>query len=382
MPKRHRRSKPRVTPPDRARDLETIRIVNEVLSESPVDLAQLRKVAAVRGLVNNYLRRRVWPLLLGIGAASDDASAPYSELACGTHRDTQVVQVDVERSLWAYTNGWSEVQRDEKRAALKRLLTAVVTRSGGAVHYYQGLHDIASVLLMTVGEAMGYRLLVHLTGCQLRDCTRPSLDAVLEQLPMIVYILKQADAELAQYILKAGILPYFALSWYITWFAHEVQSLPQIARLFDLFMASHPLMPLYVGAVAMKASREKLLAVGGDDAEMHSALSKLSILGVLSTDELAVQALALYKLCPPEQMLRSGDFQLQWSVAPAAELRYDHWWVPDEPRRMGRRPRGKWLKDKPIATAALLSASTFAAVIGAGILMQLESESFNHLLKL
>lgn len=62
----------------------------------------------------------------------------------------------------------------------------------------------------------------------------------------------QADEELAQYILKAGILPYFALSWYITWFAHDVQSLPQIARLFDLFMASHPLMPLYVGAAAMK----------------------------------------------------------------------------------------------------------------------------------
>ena len=65
-------------------------------------------------------------------------------------------------------------------------------------------------------------------------------------------MLLQADEELAQYILKAGVLPYFALSWYITWFAHEVQSLPQIARLFDLFMASHPLMPLYVGAAAMK----------------------------------------------------------------------------------------------------------------------------------
>jgi Rab-GTPase-TBC domain len=134
---------------------------------------------------------------------------------------------------------------------------------------------------------------------------RPSLDAILEQLPMIVHILQhvccrrpsiqcallfhccvyghrpavvdrtypaldcttqshtvlmpQADEALAQYILKAGVLPYFALSWYITWFAHEVQSLPQIARLFDLFMASHPLMPLYVGAAAMKVSVDRAL---------------------------------------------------------------------------------------------------------------------------
>jgi TBC1 domain family member 20 len=73
-------------------------------------------------------------------------------------------------------------------------------------------------------------------------------------------LLLQADEALAQYITKAGVLPYFALSWYITWFAHEVQSLPQIARLFDLFMASHPLMPLYVGAAAMKVSVSRAYA--------------------------------------------------------------------------------------------------------------------------
>jgi hypothetical protein len=54
------------------------------------------------------------------------------------------------------------------------------------------------------------------------------------------------------------------------------------------------------------------MAVGPDDAEMHSALSKLSILGVLSTEDLAVQAVALFKLCPPDQLLRCGRFQLQW----------------------------------------------------------------------
>lgn len=41
-------------------------------------------------------------------------------------------------------------------------------------------------------------------------------------------------------------------SWYMTWFAHDVPSLSQIARLFDLFLSSHPLMPLYVAAVAIK----------------------------------------------------------------------------------------------------------------------------------
>ena len=41
-------------------------------------------------------------------------------------------------------------------------------------------------------------------------------------------------------------------SWYLTWFAHDVPALGQAARLFDLFLSSHPLMPLYVAAVAIK----------------------------------------------------------------------------------------------------------------------------------
>lgn len=41
----------------------------------------------------------------------------------------------------------------------------------------------------------------------------------------------------------------------MTWFAHDVRSQAQVARLFDLFFSSHPLMPLYLAAVAIKACR-------------------------------------------------------------------------------------------------------------------------------
>lgn len=80
--------------------------------------------------------------------------------------------MDVERSLWAFTDGWSDEARGEKRRELARVLTATVANSGGRACYYQGLHDVASVLLMVGGEQLAYRLLCHLTTCQLRDCTR------------------------------------------------------------------------------------------------------------------------------------------------------------------------------------------------------------------
>lgn len=63
------------------------------------------------------------------------------------------------------------------------------------------------------------------------------------------------DPKLAQHIeYETGDGCIWGMSWFLTWFAHTTPGLPQSARLFDLFMASHPLMPLYVGAVAVQAS--------------------------------------------------------------------------------------------------------------------------------
>lgn len=43
-------------------------------------------------------------------------------------------------------------------------------------------------------------------------------------------------------------MPYYALSWILTWFSHDLESLDKIARLFDLFVASSPLMPVYAAS--------------------------------------------------------------------------------------------------------------------------------------
>ena len=40
----------------------------------------------------------------------------------------------------------------------------------------------------------------------------------------------------------------FCLSWLITWFGHVLGDLDSIVRLYDFFMASDPLMPIYMAA--------------------------------------------------------------------------------------------------------------------------------------
>lgn len=83
--------------------------------------------------------------------------------------------------------GWTEAARQEKREELRALILAVLRRNPGT-WYYQGLHDVASVFLFTVGPSMAERLLGHLLCCHLRDATRPDLGAIT-QILCIVYPL-------------------------------------------------------------------------------------------------------------------------------------------------------------------------------------------------
>ena len=116
-----------------------------------VNLRELRKLAVVNGLGTNALRARAWPLLLGARAGADDLdvlqrlSSASSPSACSSdsdpdggkrgppppplHRDSAVVDVDVERSLWAFTRGWSEGAKASARAALRRVINASVAEA-------------------------------------------------------------------------------------------------------------------------------------------------------------------------------------------------------------------------------------------------------------
>lgn len=50
------------------------------------------------------------------------------------------------------------------------------------------------------------------------------------------------------HICRSEVGTVFSLSWLITWFGHVLGDLDSIVRLYDFFMASAPLMPIYMAA--------------------------------------------------------------------------------------------------------------------------------------
>lgn len=244
------------------------------------------------------------------------------------------------------------------------------------------MHDVAAVLLFTVGELEAYPILEHLARQQLRDATRPGLEPVVELLHLLFPIVRKCDPELHCHIQVNSIPPFFALSWYITWFAHNVDSQQQIARLFDLFLASHPLMPLYVAAVAMRANRKQLLCCD-DPSELHHALSTMPILGPgqPSADEIAQQAAALYQAAPPVSLTRACPVKLVQCVAVSAYKEQGRWRVPDTPRagagryasttvaQLHRIFRPQQRSPKAAKLVAMMITATGLAALGAAVLV-------------
>lgn len=385
-----------------SRDSDTLKAVNNLLLErdSPAALTQLRKIAAIRGLVNDGLRARVWPHLVGVGSvAQEDGAADYQRRHGSTHKDSNVLACDMARSLWSFTQGWPEGEREAKRRALRRVLDGAVAGNEGGLYYYQGLHDVAAVLLFVCGEPAAYRLLRALAACHLRDCTRPDLAAATETLRLLYPILEQCDTELYRYLLglqePALEVPYFALSWYMTWFAHDVPGLHQIARLFDLFLASHPLMPLYVAAVAIKGNRREILECGEDGLAVYGTLRRMRFLqpGQPDADELARQAAALYQAVPPVVLAKRRGIQLRHSAAIDAYLSEGRWKVPAEPRG-ARHPFGQQAVQQlqalfvpqggagqargAAALAAVITSVTGLAAFGAILLAQMQAAQWGR----
>ncbi|BGP15937.1 hypothetical protein JCM10213_003632 [Rhodosporidiobolus nylandii] len=250
------------------------------------DIDRLRELAAEPGgFEDSELRRAVWPLLLRCDVKGKkravESDEKIEELADLLPRDDErQVRLDIVRSLVNYPQ---DVKEEDREALRTRLETAILTvlRRHPALHYFQGYHDIVSVLLLSLQDdelvtAVAERLSLH----RIRDNMGAGLEPTLGYLKLVYRLVQRVDPELSSVINQAASMPFFALSWALTLFSHDLESVAVIARLFDFLLAHNPAMVVYLVVAILLTKKDDLLAVAcrvGDDdpAIIHSALSQL-----------------------------------------------------------------------------------------------------------
>lgn len=78
-------------------------------------------------------------------------------------------------------------------------------------------------------------------------------------------------------IFRSSVGTLFALPWYLTWFGHSLNSYRSVVRLYDYFLASPFLMPLYVTASIVLYREDDIFKEDCDMASLHCLLSQVTL---------------------------------------------------------------------------------------------------------
>ncbi|XP_056154588.1 TBC1 domain family member 20 [Lampris incognitus] len=284
--------------------------IHQALNSDPVDIKSLREAAVNEGgLLTDELRRKVWPKLLNINVY-DLPHKPGRDVR-ENHKDYNQVLLDVRRSMKRFPKGMPVTQRAVLQEQLIDIMLEVLKRNP-QLHYYQGYHDVAVTLLLVVGEKTAIAMLHTLSNHHLRDFMDPTMDSTKHILNYLMPIIEQVDAELHDFMIRAEVGTIFALSWLITWYGHVLSEFRHTLRLYDFFLASHPLMPIYLAAAIVLHREREVKETDCDMAMVHHLLSHIP--QNLPYEYLIGRAQALFDQYPPSLLARRAALQPRKSL--------------------------------------------------------------------
>lgn len=250
---------------------------------------------------------------------SDDSESSYppSEILTSSEHAFDVIERDVARCTWHLLDGPQRAQQElyatkssdqrvakhleRKQRRLLKLIKATLMATGSdeteksdKLFYYQGFHDVASIFLSSLSASRSSTtwadgsnesvsgldeaatVLLQIAQSHLRDCLRSDFSQLQTALQLtLMPLLAKFDRPVHDHLVAAEMEPFFATSWVITWFSRDIRDTELVKRLFDAFLVSHPLFPVYVAAAMLVEHRETILATDGDFASLHQVLRDL-----------------------------------------------------------------------------------------------------------
>ncbi|KAG0253445.1 hypothetical protein DFQ27_007412 [Actinomortierella ambigua] len=236
------------------------------------DVATLQRLSVTgAGFVNDGIRRRAWPLLLRTIKGRHKEEFEDDKPS----KDEEQVRLDVLRSFThlASDPNVREAVRRKRQDELSEVIIDVLKRHP-RLSYYQGFHDVCTCLITVLGKESATLAAECMALVFFRDCMLDNLEPVLDQLSLMMGIFRLEDPEVLEFLNRSDTLPFFALSWVITWCSHDLQDFEKVARVYDFFLCSNPLMPVYFAAAVVMSRREELFEQECDNAMVHTFLTK------------------------------------------------------------------------------------------------------------
>lgn len=260
-----------------------------------------------------------------LSVVSPESVSSFKNSIVASCIDAVQISLDTARCTWHLLNGTQRANKNTMRNKHKKRVRALLKRKqrrlGNFINltlirtydehtklrYYQGYHDVSCIILSVLGgettvppsdmdkhpktvqamatktaQAMGLDLpsevLAKLSHSHFVDLMKDNFEHLTKALRLIVFPLMAClDPEVHQHLLDCDMEPFFCLSWIITWFSHDVRDTAVVKRLFDFFIVSHPIMPVYmsIAMVLHPVNRMEVLSSGCDFASLHRTLSQL-----------------------------------------------------------------------------------------------------------
>ena len=82
---------------------------------------------------------------------------------------------------------------------------------------------------------------------------------VMPALDLTSKLIELVDPELFEMVETMGGQPTFTLSWFLTWFSHDVAAFDKVQLIFDACLATHPLFCTYIAVAQIILSKQALM---------------------------------------------------------------------------------------------------------------------------
>ncbi|KAF8170766.1 rab-GTPase-TBC domain-containing protein [Pholiota molesta] len=247
------------------------------LHPPPLDWNALRAKSLRRGGFGDE-RVDIWPQVLNVSIpkAVKDEKLPFDEsFESLPHVDERQISLDTDRSFVLYPVE-PKIDRETLQTGLNQLLVSLF-RKRPRLSYFQGYHDIVTVLFLTLPEDLHLPCVEKLSLHRLRDSMGLGLEPILGLLRVTKNLLELADPEYAEILEQSSPLPFYALSNLLTLFSHDMPTLPLIQHVFDYLLCRPPIATVYLATAIILARKKEVIRLQEEDEEgmIHSLLSSL-----------------------------------------------------------------------------------------------------------